>query len=37
MSDKPTFTKRRKTCVFSAPNAAPIDWKDVDTLRSLHF
>lgn len=34
MSDKPTFTKRRKTCVFSAPNAAPIDWKDVDTLRS---
>lgn len=33
MSDKPAFNKRRKTCAFSAPDAAPIDWKDVKTLR----
>ena len=33
MSDKPAFTKRRKTCAFSAPDAQPIDWKDVKTLR----
>lgn len=32
MSDKPAF-KRRKTCVFSSPDATPIDWKDVNTLR----
>ena len=32
MADKPML-KRRKTCVFSAPEAAPIDWKDVNTLR----
>ncbi len=29
---KPMF-KRRKTCVFSAPNAKPIDWKDVNMLK----
>lgn len=33
MADRPMF-KRRKTCVFSAPDAAPIDWKDVKTLRN---
>ena len=34
MSDKPTFAKRRKTCAFSAPEAASIDWKDVNTLKN---
>ncbi len=33
MADKPAFNKRRKTCSFSAPDAAPIDWKDINTLR----
>ncbi|MBL4589647.1 MAG: 30S ribosomal protein S18 [Alphaproteobacteria bacterium] len=32
MAERTGF-KRRKTCVFSAPGAAPIDWKDVSTLR----
>jgi small subunit ribosomal protein S18 len=32
-SDRKPMFKRRKTCVFSAPNAKPIDWKDVNTLR----
>lgn len=35
-SDAPTvkrpFFRRKKTCVFSAPDAPPIDWKDVKTL-----
>lgn len=35
-TDAPTvkrpFFRRKKTCPFSAPDAAPIDWKDVRTL-----
>ncbi len=35
-ADAPTvkrpFFRRKKTCPFSAPNAEPIDWKDVKTL-----
>lgn len=35
-TDAPTvkrpFFRRKKTCPFSAPGAAPIDWKDVKTL-----
>jgi len=30
---KQTPFRRRKTCVFSAPGATPIDWKDVKVLR----
>ena len=29
---KKPFFRRKKTCVFSAPDAPPIDWKDVKTL-----
>ena len=29
---KKPFFRRKKTCVFSAPGAPPIDWKDVKTL-----
>ena len=32
MSDKPAFNKRRKTCAFSAPDAAPIDWKKTGAI-----
>ena len=29
----PTFFRRKKTCKFSSENSAPIDYKDLQTLK----